>query len=181
MLKIFKDILALLNENIGLITLFVGLLAIYLYLKQKKDYKRDAASLILQEIRLAEQKVRNYRTYGSYSFTEKLLPTNSWNNNINLFVKDLNETDIDIISRFYSSAAYLDEVIASIADNANQLIIQPPTPVVVDPQTAIASVNLSVPAKNLIDSISKTIEYIYNTPAIDKLRSISMKKRYELY
>lgn len=48
------SILRFLNNNIGLITLVVGLSAIYLYLKQKVDSKRDIAKLILQEIRYAE-------------------------------------------------------------------------------------------------------------------------------
>lgn len=166
------------NDNIGLITLLVGCFAIYLYLKARKDRKRDAALLILQEIRYAEQRVRNYRSYGSYSFTEKLLPTNSWHANINLFIKDLQEIDIDIISKFYSSAAYLDEVISEAADFQNKLILQPPTPIVGDVQTRIASAQLGAPAKELIEKISESIEYIYNTPTINKLRLIAEKKWY---
>ena len=172
--------LAFSNYN-GLITLIVGLLAIYLYLKQRKDHKREAALLVLQEIRYAEQRVRNYRTYGSYSFNEKLLPTNSWHKNINLFVKDLKETELDLISKFFSSAAYLDEVIEDLAEHYNKLVIAPDVPVLSDTQTKIASGDLSESSKNLIGKISETIEYIYNTPAIDKLRFISEKKWYDLY
>jgi hypothetical protein len=180
-----SPIFGFLNRNIGLITLIAGFAAIYLYLKQKKDHKRDAARLVLQEIRYAEQRVRNYRTYATYSFSEKLLPTNSWHKNIHLFVKDLKETEIDLISKFFSNAAYLDEVIATISDHSTKIILQPPTPVIIDDTTKvgtkIATADLSQPAKELIESISKTIEYIYNTPAIDKLRLISEKKLYELY
>lgn len=176
----WKDIYSFFNDILGLTTLLVGFVAIFLYLKQKKDHKRDAARLVLQEIRYAEQKVRNYRTYGSYAFNEKLLPTNSWNTNINLFIKDLKETDLDIISKFYSSAAYLDEVVTVISNHSNQLIIQPSTPIESEVETKIASADLSEPAKKLIEGISATIEYIYNTPAIDKLRSITEKKFYQI-
>jgi hypothetical protein len=178
---VFLDFL---NKNIGLVTVVVGLFAIYLYYKQKRDGKREAALLILQEIRYAEQKVRNYRSYGSYSFNEKLLPTNSWHKNINLFISNLLESELDLISKFYSSAAYLDDVISVIASQSNLLIIQPPTPTSPATDTAsaptqIASADLSLPAKKLIEGISETIEYIYNTPAIDKLRDLSKKKWYK--
>lgn len=71
-------ILQFLNDNIGVITLVVGFLAIYLYLKQKADAKRDIAKLILQEIRYAEQQIRNSgRGSRGYSLSSRLLPTNS--------------------------------------------------------------------------------------------------------
>ena len=104
-------ILKFLNDNLGAVTFVVGFLAIYIYVKQKKDRKRDAAKLILQEIRYAEQQIRNFRIAQSYSLASKLLPTNSWNNNIHLFVKDLEETEIDMISAFYSKATYIDSLI----------------------------------------------------------------------
>jgi hypothetical protein len=72
-------ILKFLNENLGAVTFVVGFLAIYLYLKQRRDRKRDAASLILQEIRYAEQQIRNAKITNppSYFLASKLLPTNS--------------------------------------------------------------------------------------------------------
>jgi type II secretory pathway component PulF len=67
-------ILKFLNDNLGAVTFVVGFLAIYLYLKQRRDRKRDAARLILQEIRYAEQQIRNFRIAQSYSLASKLLP-----------------------------------------------------------------------------------------------------------
>ena len=49
-----NTILDFLNNNIGLITLVVGALAYFIYWKQKRDNKRNAAKIILQEIRRAE-------------------------------------------------------------------------------------------------------------------------------
>ncbi len=66
------------NENLGAVTFAVGSLAIYLYLKQRADKKRDAARLILQEIRYVEQQIRNSKAnMGVYLLSTKLLPTNS--------------------------------------------------------------------------------------------------------
>jgi hypothetical protein len=163
----------------GLVTLLVGLFAFVLYSKTRNDTKRDAAKLILQEIRYADQRVRNYKTYSSYNFTEKILPTNSWHKNINLFIRDLSESELDLISKFFSSATYLDDVIKSIADTKNRIHIQSDLPAVSGGTEIVmgtGSLNDDDPSKRLIEAISKDIESIYNTPAADKLRTISIRR-----
>lgn len=85
-------ILKFFNDNIGLVTLIVGGVAIYLYTQQKKDYKRDAASIILMEIRHAEKIIDQLKQGGS---TEPvLLPTNNWTKYNYLFIKDLDRERI---------------------------------------------------------------------------------------
>ena len=182
MINFFKWCVSHLDNHEWVVTILVGLVAIYLYFKARNDNRRDAAKLILQEIRYADQKVRNYRTYSSYNFTEKILPTNSWNKNINLFIRELTESELDLISKFFSSATYLDEVIKSISESSNKSWIQVDTPRVIGDETQVAmgtgGLSEKEPAKKLIEAISKDIESIYNTPAADKLRSISEKNRY---
>ncbi|KKU68704.1 MAG: hypothetical protein UX89_C0002G0029 [Parcubacteria group bacterium GW2011_GWA2_47_16] len=104
MLNLWDSSLLYIDNHQWWVTIVVGLVAVFLYFKARKDNERDAAKLILQEIRYADQKVRNYRTYNSYNFTEKILPTNSWNKNINLFIRKLTESELDLISKFFSSA-----------------------------------------------------------------------------
>lgn len=168
------------NKLIGLTTLAVGLVAIYVYVKQKRDQKRDAALLILQEIRYAEQSVRNYRTNKTYSFTEKILPSSSWPKNIHLFVNDLKEIEIDLISKFYSKAAFLDGVISKLAQHATNELLKPSTPIEIKDdkgqKTKIATSNMKSELQELIKDISDNIEFIYNTPVTSKLRSLSDRK-----
>lgn len=181
--NLLSGIATFLNDNLGLITFLVGLVAVYLYFQARVDRKSDAAKLILQEIRYADQKVRNYRTYSSYNFTEKILPTNSWNTNIDLFIRELTESELDLISKFFSSAGYLDEVIKAIAASRNKPFIQTEIPITNDAAVAIGTGGLSEddPAKKLIEAISKDIEYVYNTPAADRLRKISKRKLFILF
>ena len=65
MIQILKIIATFLNANIGVVTFGAGFIAIYLYLRQKGDNKRDAARLILQEIRfypfVAKKNLRKYQ------------------------------------------------------------------------------------------------------------------------
>lgn len=181
MIEAIKWILAFLDRHVGFVTISAAFVAIYLYLKQKKDGKRDAALLILQEVRYAEQRIRNYKTYTTYSYTEKLLPTNSWHKNIHLFVGDLKESEIDLISKFYSSAAYLDDVIQIIAKDATNSRIQPPNPdqaKLLSGSSAIQTTGLHPLPQDYIKTISESIEFITPTFAINTLVKISQRKWY---
>jgi len=197
------SILQLLNDNIGLTTLVVGLSAIYLYLKQKADSKRDIAKLILQEIRYAEQQIRNSgRGTRDYSLSSRLLPTNSWDDNIHLFIKDMKETEIDMISEFYSQSAYIDYLIEERSkQKLNQKFLL--RPIAVGQQTTLPTVedNPQQPqptpqqiaqiiqepnfneqiTMNLLTDFSTKIEFLYNTPAAEKLRQLSERKSYQLF
>lgn len=149
---------------VALITLFVGSVAYLIYLKQKNDFRKDAANLILQEIRYAEQKIREVREKNDNKFhlADKLLPTNNWNKNIHLFISELEENQIDIISKFYSRVTFIDHLIRGIADNR------------AFPQPLQANqVSQSGNAEGILREVSKQIEFIYNTPAVDLLRKIS--------
>ncbi len=196
----------IINSNLGVITFLVGFLAIYLYVKQRVDRKRDAARLILQEIRYAEQQIRNSgRGVRGYSLTAKLLPTNSWNDNIHLFIKNLKETQIDMISEFYSKATYIDYLIAersrqkihpklslrpslqntqvqgsvTAQPGVSEEILAQPTQ-----QQIMQIIQIPTPDENitiqLLVEVSSSIEFLYNTPAVEKLRQISERKWYHL-
>jgi hypothetical protein len=195
-------ILKFLNDNLGAVTFVVGFLAIYLYLKQRRDRKRDAARLILQEIRYAEQQIRNFRIAQSYSLASKLLPTNSWNDNIHLFIKDLKETEIDMISAFYSKATYIDSLIVERSKQkinpplAQSIPLNPPPsasvtaqpslpggggPQQVTPQQVIVPVQTigELITAQLLAEVSLSVEFLYNTPAAEKLRKISERRWYQ--
>ena len=195
------NFLAGMNNFTGFITLLVGGVAIYLYLKQRADRKRDAARLILQEIRYAEDKIRKYRATRppQYRLHDRLLPTNSWTDNINLFIKDLKETEIDLISDFYAKASYIDIVIQKISDQKNnpsqsqQPVIVPASPqqpsttpgqgFSPQPQVSQIEISLNFPqvSQEILNDVSTSVEFIYNTPVVEKLRSISERKWYQLY
>lgn len=75
-----------------LATILAAFVAFLVYRRQKADTKRDAAKIILQEIRRAEDIISDYKQNGGYQFAKKIIATNSWGKNIHLFVGDL---DID--------------------------------------------------------------------------------------
>lgn len=170
---------------LALVTFSVGGLAIFIYKKQKTDYKKGAASLILQELRYAEQLIRHARSNSyQYKLTEKLLPTNSWNDNIHLFLRDLEESEIDMISRFYAKVAFLDSLIQKISDfKTNPIqtqitITQPQSMNPIQNQTP-SSVPIVLPidpmqgVQQLLKMVTQEIEFVYNTPVGEKLKKLS--------
>ncbi len=98
------------------VTFLVGFFAIALYLRQRQDVKRDSASLILQEIRYAENRLGSFNKVYGFNFHDRVMPTTSWHKNIHLFVNDLEEYEIDLISGFYTKCEYVDILIRKIAD-----------------------------------------------------------------
>ena len=197
-------ILKFLNDNLGAVTVVVGLLAIYIYFRQRRDRKRDAARLILQEIRYAEQQIRNFRIAQSYSLASKLLPTNSWNDNIHLFIKDLKETEIDMISAFYSKATYIDSLIVERSKQKINPPLAPSIPVNLPPSGSVTAQPLlpggagppqitpqqvlqivqappigELVTNHLLAEVSLSVEFLYNTPAAEKLRKISERRWYQ--
>lgn len=171
-----------------LVTLCVGLFAIYLYLKERNDRKRDVAKLILQEIRCAEQKMRKYRDILQYNFYDNLLPTNTWKDNIHLFVKDLTENQLDLINDFYSKAIYIGNIIQKIdqekinlirrqedlMNNSEQDLFKP----VVPKNKALKLLSVNDQLQKDLRTVSMTTEFIHNTPLGEKLIEISIKKRW---
>lgn len=101
---------------IGLITILVGSIAWLLYLEQKKDKKRDAASIILMEIRYAERTLDEYRRYQpDYDGGTMLLPTSNWEEYNYLFVKDLDRDELDSINNFYNQCRRIDRAVSQMS------------------------------------------------------------------
>ena len=190
-----KHILTSLNNYLGLITLVVVLWAVYTYIKQKKDNKRDIARLILQEIRYSEDKVRNYteNTQAGFRLYEKLLPTNNWSPNIHLFLDDLEQAQVDLISTFYSKVSYIDTVIGYISNRKNnpQLVPQQGAPVitsggpdmpgtrVVNPPPQLTIIDPGT-SQQILSEVVLGVEFLYNSSAADKFRKITQKRWYQI-
>lgn len=100
-----------------IITAIVGFFAFVIYKKQKNDYKRDAASILLMEIRYAEHLIDLYKNIGIRMdfYIDQLLPTNSWNRYNYLFIKRLDRDEIDLINNFYNSCSLIDKAFAQLS------------------------------------------------------------------
>jgi hypothetical protein len=105
-----------LNSNffIGLITLLAGSLAGYIYWRQKRDQKKDAANIILLEIKNAERALKTIKQNLSLNFLATdiiVMQADSWSKYKYLFVRDFDRDEWDMLTDFYGKCALLDEAI----------------------------------------------------------------------
>jgi len=189
------------NSNLffATITFFVGSFALYVYTKQKIDSKKDAAKIIIQEIRRAEDIIADYKHTKSYEFAKKIIAVNSWTKNIHYFVNDFENDELDKISNLYSTGEYLDnqiQLISTITFNDSLEILKSQREAFLKKQLHRQEVNSSPisPAEQSImleevsklsfqmmppvwqarlEDISNKVELIYLTNIVLKLRKIA--------
>lgn len=97
----------------SVITFIVGLVALVVYLLQKRDTKIKAARVILSEIRNAERSIvdvsgllaRNANDFPS------ILPTNSWKKYSYLFATELSQDELEAINHFYGICEKLEDLV----------------------------------------------------------------------
>lgn len=103
----------------ALATTLVGLVAFWSYFYQKRDFKRDKAALILQEIRFADELCRQSNNNYGFHFYSRLLPTDTWNPFRNLFVHDFDSDELDQLTIFYARARDIDVQMDAIVSQMN--------------------------------------------------------------
>ena len=100
------------NFFIALVTLAVGAFAFGVYIWQKNDQKKDAANIILLEIKNAERSIKRIKdsllreTLAPDIF---LMPSESWTKYKYLFVRDFDRDEWDAITEFYNKCLLIDD------------------------------------------------------------------------
>lgn len=161
------------------ITALVGALAIYLYKKQSWDFKRDKAKLILQEIKIAESLVKDANTPFGYPTYQRLLPTDTWRPNIQLFIDDLSESELKHINAFYARSHEIDNQIEALSiqrNEAHKTIKVPPHLYKESQDKLLRGDGSNNFTHGRIIEISKLIreEPITNSPIENRLHSLSL-------
>lgn len=104
------------NLYTAIATFTVGLFAIGLYIKQQEDQKRDAANIILMEIRYAEKLIDRFSGSGVVTdFQNKIIPTENWYKYNYLFIKDLDTDEIDELNNFYNQCHLIDKGLGQLS------------------------------------------------------------------
>lgn len=113
----FKNLKFFVNSNffLALVTLLVGSVAISLYIFQKRARKRDAANIILMEVRYAESAIDRIKRGETIEPLYVLLPKNNWSKYSYLFVGDLDRDEIDLINDFYNQCEMIDKSLAQLS------------------------------------------------------------------
>lgn len=85
-----------------------------LFFFKRRFERKSIAKLILQEIRHAEKVIDQFKKFGQFKFTEKVISMNSWSTNTHLFANILDKDELDKISEVYSTGSFLDKIVKDI-------------------------------------------------------------------
>lgn len=92
------------NSFVGLATIITGAVAIFIYLKQRRDFKIQAARVLLLEVRTAEDRIDQVKDKvesGNTTDLPSIFPTKSWKTYSHLFVSDFDQDELKLLSAFY--------------------------------------------------------------------------------
>jgi hypothetical protein len=98
----------------ALVTFIVGLVALEVYQKQKRDFKKTAARILLIEIENAERQLQVINQNGEpKNLAENLylMPSASWEKYRHLFAQDFTPREWDTITNFYNRCLQFDEAV----------------------------------------------------------------------
>ena len=111
----------------GAATLLAGAVAGLVYWKSKRDEVRNAAAILLTDIRDAEAGLRSLKTmpsdYGAMT-NVLVLPTSNWLKYKHLFVKKLDNDHLTAIDKFFETCSSIQAGLDSIAKVLDETILQ---------------------------------------------------------
>ncbi len=110
--------LQILDSNLlqSIVTLLVGLMALYIYRRQHVDEKRNAAQTIYNEVASAENRLKVLRErFFAAEFPELesslIMTSENWSRYKYLFVKDMTAAEWDTLDNFYNNCHAYDEAV----------------------------------------------------------------------
>jgi hypothetical protein len=93
----------------GIATLLSVVAVFIVYNRQQLSEKRAAARTLLLEIRNAERVVSEIRNANSISQATFVMPENNWSKYRHLFMDDLDQDDLDLLTGFYNSCSLIEK------------------------------------------------------------------------
>lgn len=96
------------------VTLLVGLVALEVYRRQKRDEKKNAARILLVEIENAERQLSVIRESGNdktLSENSRLMSSSSWEKYRHMFGQNFTSREWDTVSDFYNRCLQYDKAV----------------------------------------------------------------------
>lgn len=184
----------------SIITFAVGLVALLVYLLQRFNHRRDAAEVILGELRSSKDQLMRIREHVARFKTENqpnvevglipsdifLMPTESWTKYKHLFTRKLDRHVYDMVSKFYERASSYDQSVTynngafakneeSIRANLAKMIMQVTIDETVNGESpSVESVAARVEAIRKIYMRQSDLEYAPRKPIQDAQTDLSI-------
>ena len=159
-----------------LITLLVGAVAWIVYRLQKNDHKKDAANAILLEIQSGEDAIRKVRDAVHKEHLDidiSVLPSESWSKYKQLFVRDFDKDEWEMVSDFYNKAPLIDQAISynktAFASDVEQIRTNKQRVLASYAEEAVREVTFAQDNKEKVDTEQVKENYKLKAVAFDSL------------
>jgi hypothetical protein len=106
-----------------IIIFITGIVALMIYYINKYNEKKDAARIIINEIRIAERAIQEIRNRKIVSELLIILPNDTWQYKKHLFLNNLDQDEINLINDFYYKCAYAEQYRRMVYNIRNDAII----------------------------------------------------------
>lgn len=94
----------------SIVTFLVGLIALIVYWLAKRHEKRNAATIILMDLRHVEQVVLSILEKGSVdTLLKNIITENNWNKYKHLFASDFSQDDFSAFNRFFDACVEMSD------------------------------------------------------------------------
>lgn len=111
----FSNFISFINSPAfsGVATIFTGFVVVGVYLWQKRDFKIQAARVLLTEIRMAEnniEKIKDKITNNSTTDLPSVFTANiNWKKYSHLFISDFDQDELNLINSFYDCCEIIED------------------------------------------------------------------------
>lgn len=182
----------------SLVTFLVGGVALLVYWLTKINEKRNAATIILMDIRHAEKVVFSILEKGVVdNFLKNIITDNNWNKYKHLFVSEFSQDDFSAFNKFFDACIEISEArknmlaifnasLVAKAENLQQLLLNIEDPTSQDGKKAREKIINKVNNENYVfdpnDPKSRILRSLQlmgrlsNTTAFEKLKKIAGTK-----
>jgi hypothetical protein len=99
-----------------------GLTAFIIYHMNKYNEKKEAARIIINEIRIAEKAIQEIKNKKQVFELSVILPNNTWQHKKHLFINILDDDELNLINEFYYRCSFADLYRKMIFDVRNEAI-----------------------------------------------------------
>ena len=106
------------------IIFLTGFVALFIYKWNKYTEKKDAARIIINEVRAAEKTIQEIINNKHISELSIILPNNAWQCKKHLFLNKLDEDDFNLINDFYNKCSFAEQYIKMIFNIENEAIFE---------------------------------------------------------
>lgn len=159
------------------VTFIVGFVALFIYILTRKHQKKDAASVIIMEIRELEFNIEELKNNSKDLYdSSPIIIKGEWEKYRHLFVKDLDQDEYKAIDKFYNLANRIEQE-RKMQKEFIEILIKEKARATGEYAAQMAFANPGIPYEKYREDLEKaTANYFKQTPEFNSRYSMELLK-----